>query len=366
MPKAVTVLGEIDSKNLKITDMHEHTLADFSNYNQVYKNSFAPIDDKFLSISQENMYYLRKGYFYLSSDCMHLDSVELLEKEIEFFKNSGGSTILDVSPTGVRGSVKDIAKISKSTGVNIIVSTGLYADKFWPACCQNKSVEQLVSFMKGEIENGIDGTDIKAGLVKIACNSFNENEQKSLKAGAITAADTGYSFCLHTGGWTEVYLGIEDTKKMLSEVFKQGVKPERVLACHMDMFIKECLLSNLIKDRQNSSNINLDSLKEILDTGTNIVFDFFGISANCESVGFVELSDYERISAILELFQAGYSKQILFGSDVYVKIFYRHFGGNGYTRILDYVVPTLKEYGAKEEDIQNVLVNNPIRLLSVK
>lgn len=364
MGKVMTVLGQINSDELKFTDMHDHILIELLPYTQVYKNSFPAIDKKYLTISDENMYYLRKGYFYLSPECMRLDDAELATKELNLFKEAGGKTILECSPTGIRGDIRQIKQISINTGLNIVASAGMYADRFWPQKCQEMRVNELVKHMKSEIEVGIDGTDIKAGQVKIACNSLNDNEKRALQAGAITAFETGLPLQIHTGGWTDVFIDTNDTLKMLDIAFNEGVKPERIITCHMDSFIKEYDIVKIIKDHDNAAKLNLDPIKRILDKGVTIVFDFFGESCNYEAADMLNPTDYDRIYALLRLFDEGYSKQIVLGSDLYIKIYYRHYGGNGYTRVLDYVVPMIRKCGAKESDIENVTVKNPAFLLS--
>ncbi|MDR1952493.1 MAG: hypothetical protein LBQ37_03145 [Elusimicrobiota bacterium] len=364
MGKVKTVLGEIDSKDLNFTDMHEHILVDLRPYVEIYKNAFPPIDEKYLTITGENMYYLRKGYFYLSPECMRLSDTDLAIKEVGYFKAAGGSTILEVSPSGIRGDIREIQKISKAAGVNVIASAGLYADKFWPKSCADMDIAHLVKYIEDEINVGIDGTDIKAGHVKIACNSLNDNEIIALKAGAVAAKETGLSMQIHTGGWTgDNFLDTNDTSKMIDMILNEGASPERIIACHMDSFIKEYDALKIIKYHDASAKLNLDPVRKILDTGVNIVFDFFGETCGYEAAGILNPTDYDRIYALLKLFELGYSKQIVLGCDLYVKIYYRHYGGNGYLRVLDYVVPMLKRSGAKKEDIDNVTINNPARLL---
>jgi phosphotriesterase-related protein len=38
------------------------------------------------------------------------------------------------------------------------------------------------------------------------------------------------------------------------------------------------------------------------------------------------------------------------------------FGGKGYSYLLDFFVPQLRKAGTREEDIQNMLKNNPLKI----
>ncbi len=62
-----------------------------------------------------------------------LDSVEDAISELKLYKAAGGSTVCDVTCVGIRLAdfrPKDLQRISRETGVNILVGTGFYVDSF--------------------------------------------------------------------------------------------------------------------------------------------------------------------------------------------------------------------------------------------
>jgi hypothetical protein len=61
---------------------------------------------------------------------------------------------------------------------------------------------------------------------------------------------------------------------------------------------------------------------------------------------------------------AGYSSQIVLGTDIYLKIFTRRRGGEGCTRLIGFVVPTLHRLGVAPVHITAMSVDNPARILS--
>ncbi|MCP4749787.1 MAG: hypothetical protein GY866_02750 [Proteobacteria bacterium] len=66
----------------------------------------------------------------------------------------------------------------------------------------------------------------------------------------------------------------------------------------------------------------------------------------------------------VSLIKAGYSSQIVLGTDTFIKTLLRSFGGEGYCRLTDDVVPTLTRIGISDTDIQAITVDNPGKLLS--
>jgi phosphotriesterase-related protein len=75
-------------------------------------------------------------------------------------------------------------------------------------------------------------------------------------------------------------------------------------------------------------------------------------------------TDRERITAILELCNQGYDKQVVISQDVFLKKHLTRYGGQGYAFILKYIVPALEYAGVSDKHIRNMLVENPKRLLS--
>ncbi len=74
--------------------------------------------------------------------------------------------------------------------------------------------------------------------------------------------------------------------------------------------------------------------------------------------------DWQRLAGLVALIEAGYSSQIVLGTDTFVKILTRRYGGAGYCRLTDYVAPMLEGLGVSDDDIRQVTVENPARLLA--
>ena len=89
--------------------------------------------------------------------------------------DAGISTLLDMTIVGLGRDVSRIARVAALTDLNIIVATGLYVlnDIAQPFFYSGPGTvlggpEPLVDLFVGDIEEGIAGTGVKAGVLKCA------------------------------------------------------------------------------------------------------------------------------------------------------------------------------------------------------
>ena len=364
MPHIMTVLGPIPPEDLGFASMHEHILLDASAMRHraiamLGENPDAPVaaDDR---VSIENIGYHRHDIT-LTWDNLIMDDEALLTGEIADFKASGGSAMAEMSPTGLRNNVSGLKSISEKTGVHIITSTGLYAEYTWPERFAAMSIEDYTGFMLKEFDEGIDGTGIKPGHIKFAVedNDVTPQDEKMLRAAARVSNGTGMSGTFHSG----ILFTEEGVRRMIKILLDEGIAPDRALLCHMQMFLQPMNMETLVLD-PDSCRPNMDMLKEILDKGLNICFDCFGHNWDLEALGLFPCTDLHRIAGIVELVKAGYAAQIVVGTDLFVKIHTRRYGGESYSRLTNFVKPTLEKLGVSEKDVRLITEENPARILA--
>ena len=109
-----------------------------------------------------------------------------------------------------------------------------------------------------------------------------------------------------------------------------------------------------------------DILRELLDQGANLSAECFGHNWNLELRGFVMQTDWQRMAGVLALIKEGYSPQLVLGTDTFLKIVTRRYGGEGYCRLTEFVLPTLKEFGVSDFDVRQITIENPARLLAIE
>ena len=66
----------------------------------------------------------------------------------------------------------------------------------------------------------------------------------------------------------------------------------------------------------------------------------------------------------MSLIREGYTRQLVLGTDTFVKILLRRFGGDGYCRLTNFVVPSLESVGISAQEIRQITIDNPARILA--
>lgn len=361
--KVMTVTGEIDAGTLGFTDIHEHILIDASFYAKrdlaALKAAGAPIPDT--SYTLENMADQKQGIFALSAENFScLDYNEALF-ELKKYKELGGESMVEVTPFGLRVDIRQTKRLSEESGIKIITATGVYAEGAWKEW-EDLSVDELSKKFIEEITVGIEGTDIKAGIIKAAGNAMTELEKKAIKAGAKAQKATGRPMAIHTGAM----LCLDDTLEMVRIALSEDIEPDKLIMCHMDQNLpKSNKIVDYINDFDNTMKLNLDQLKRIMDQGVNISFDCFGCNYNLEKMGIFVANDYDRLRALISLIKDGYGDKIMLGSDVFLQSGHVKQGGCGYTRLHKFAIPTMQAAGVSDSDIEKLTILNPARYLGV-
>ena len=131
------------------------------------------------------------------------------------------------------------SEASEATNVHIVLCTGFYyevefgtywvkraEDAIWPFVVAS-SVEELAQFCVRDIVEGLHGTAVRAGAIKLGSDDpeMTEAERKAFLAGARAQKATGVPITTHCTG-----LGTETTQLSLLE--REGVDLNRVIIGH--------------------------------------------------------------------------------------------------------------------------------------
>ncbi len=364
MAEIQTVLGPIDATNLGLTSMHEHILYD----GRIYRQRFV---DMGLSSDQDNIFVkandevtlenisLHKQNFNLTWDGVSMHDEQVMTAEMTDFKTSGGSAMIDVSVPGLRTDITASKRISEKSGVHIIATTGLYSEDCWPEKFRFMSTAEYRNYMLDEIENGIDGTDIKPGHLKLAVEGApSEQEIKMLHALAEVSGETGLSVSIHHG----VMMEHDQVRKIMDIVEEAGIDPSRTLMCHMQNSLA-CNDLKTLAHNPASRDLELDFNKEVMDRGFIAGHDCFGHDYKADAFGWQPTAEWQMLVAIYELCKAGYANRIVLGTDTFMKILTRRFGGGGYCHLTNSVLPNLEMIEVSKADIEQMTIKNPERIL---
>ncbi|MBV9515879.1 MAG: phosphotriesterase [Mycobacteriaceae bacterium] len=253
---------------------------------------------------------------------------------------AGIHTIVDLTVIGLGRSIPRLQRVPMTEPLNIVVATGIYDLFDIPPYFKFRTTEVLVDHFVREIEEGIGDTGVRAGILKCATDEagVTPGVEKILRAVARAHMRTGAPISTHTHAGTRRGL---DQLKVFAE---EGVDPRRVVIGH------------------SGDTTDLDYLLAVADSGAYLGMDRFGIDS---------LLGYDdRVATVARLCSGGRANQIVLSHDASCYIDYfrggrppKALGNWHYLHISRDVIPALKARGVTTEQIDQMLVTNPRRVL---
>ncbi|MBW4438900.1 MAG: hypothetical protein KME04_17315 [Pleurocapsa minor GSE-CHR-MK-17-07R] len=298
-----TVRGDIDPAQLGFTHLHEHLIG-------------RPLDGE----PDEDLY---------------LPSEERAVEEMRLFAAAGGRAVVEMSPADYGRDAAALKRISEATGVHIISVTGYIKGKSAEPLASGKTVTQIADEMIRDIHEGIDGTGVRAGILKAGSskNKITDTEAKIFAAVAIAQRETGAPVSTHTEAGT---MALEQVT-LLRE---GGVPVERILIGHLDRLM------------------DWEYHVALANTGVTFGYDQFAKEKY--------YPDKTRIEFVVRMVLAGFRDQLALSMDIARKSYFTSYGGGpGFTFMLERVVPWLREAGLSEDDLDALFVRTPMRLLTI-
>lgn len=257
------------------------------------------------------------------------------DETIEEFKelyDLGVRNIIDVTACGMGRNVDYVNEVAEKSKINIIQSTGFYKEPFLPDFVYEYTVEELKDFMVNEIQNGIDGTNTKAGVIGeigTSKDSFEEMEKKVFEAAIKAHLETGTIISTHTSLGT---MAREQAKLFI----ERGVNPKKVIIGHQDL------------------SEDLEQIKYLINEGFWVAFDTIGKNNY--------VLDTEKIKFLVDLQENNMIDSIVMSMDITRKSNMKYMGGIGYTYLFTDFVPMMKEAGITDESINKIFVENPKKI----
>ena len=343
--KAQTVLGLVSPEDLGITLPHEHLICDGTTW--FYEPEEA--SEKRMvhhPVTMDILWWLRYHPFQNYDDCQLLDEGTAID-EVLIYKAFGGKSIVEVTIRGLRPDPLAVARVSRMTGVNIIMGTGYYVEKAYPSNINmnTKSEEEIAQELVNDIIEGFGNTAVHAGIIgEIGCSwPLTDNEKKVLRAAARAQKATGAAINVHPGQNEEAPM---ECIRVLKEA---GADLGHTIMSHVD---------RAVRDSRNRL--------ELAKTGCCIEYDLFGREGYYPSrLRVLDVpNDAQRINELKELSDRGYQNQLLVSHDNWTKSSLCRYGGWGYAHILRDAVPVMRIKGFSQELIDKMLISNPKRLLT--
>ncbi|MFF1687837.1 MULTISPECIES: phosphotriesterase [unclassified Streptomyces] len=322
MAMVETVRGPVDSAALERTYMHEHIFVLSPDVQQNYPREWG---DEGTRVA---------------------DAVDKLGA----LRAQGVRTVVDPTVIGLGRYIPRIQRVAEQVpDLNIVVATGCYTYEDVPFFFHHRGPalneaagmevpDPMVDMFVGDIEDGIAGTGVKAGLLKCAIDEpgLTPGVERVMRAVAEAHLRTGTPITVHTHPGTRTGL---EVKRVLCD--EEGVDPSRIVLGH------------------SGDTTDVDHLSELAEAGFVLGMDRFGIN--------LETTFEARAETVVEMCRRGYADRMVLSQDASCYIDWIDpavmplLPQWHYLHIQDEVLPYLERRGVTEEQVDTMLVDVPRR-----
>jgi phosphotriesterase-related protein len=265
---------------------------------------------------------------------------------LKFMQELGCNSIMCCTTKYFGRDVKLLQKISEASGMHLIANTGYYGaanDRYIPEFAFKASANEIAKLWVDEFTDGIDGSDIKPGFIKVGIDNgpLSEIDAKLVRAGAICHKATGLTLQVHTGD------NIDAVNKQLSILREEGVSPAAWVWIH-------------------AQNVkNKEDLLPAAEKGAWISLDALRTANYYEQRNGATFTVDRHLELLLFLKEKGYLNQVLLSHD-----------GSSYPQqgkskrtfevLFTTFIPMMKVAGISDDEIHQITVENPTKAYSIR
>ena len=301
MTSVQTALGPVPGEQLGVTLSHEHLFVDSAG--------------------------LRATYPWLFDGAAH---VEHAVAELREAREAGVQTIVDVTTPDLGRAPEMIREAAERSGVHVIVATGIWLDV--PRALRDATAEEFAAIFVHEIEDGLAGADIRAGVIKVANADppgIDDVQDRILRGAAQAAARTRVPVTTHTGPYS---IGREQMR-----IFADADVPPQLVA------IGHSFTGDVVY------------LREVLERGHFLSVDHFRWRRDIEG---------EVLTALAQLCSEGHASRIMLGHDHGPELYAHrphgpHDSPSPFTYVPREVRPKLEGMGVATTDLDAMLIAAP-------
>lgn len=305
--QVMTVTGLMNSSAMHNTLVHEHILVDFIGAEEINPPRWDRQD-----VIQKVLPYL------------------------EEVRAAGCHTLVDCTPNYLGRDVVLLKQLSEKSGLHIITNTGYYGgsdNHFLPPHTFTETADQLAKRWISEWQNGIEGTFIKPGFMKISVNpsTLSEVSRKLITAAALAHLKTGLTIASHTGAAIPAF-------EQMDILRSNKVHPAAFIWVHAQ---NESDWDHFVKAAQMGAWVSLDGLNDD------------NIAAYTDML--LHLKKEKCLDKVLVSHDAGWYDPGKPG------------GGElrGYTTLFRKLIPALEQEGFIETEIVQLIQKNPENAFSI-
>lgn len=250
---------------------------------------------------------------------------------------AGLGALVDLTAIGVARDIPFLREITIASGVPIVACTGWWMAPGITSYFAGMEIDALTRIMIHELTKGIGDTGIRAGIIKVATaeNHIDPLEENVLRAAARAQRETGCCISTHT---THSTMGEEQ----------------------VDLFeAEDADLSKVVIGHSDDRN-DLDYLRRLLARGVTVQFDHINVN--------LWVSDAEKVEMLATLIGEGHVERLTLSQDTVGELPGRPDDPRPFLKrrpayLLTTFLPMLRQAGVSEAAIEQIMVENPARLL---
>ena len=248
-------------------------------------------------------------------------------EEMKLAKADGVACIVDGGHPDMGRDINFLKQISQQSGLPIVAGGGFYTQPFYPKEIATWSEEQVFQALMKQAATEPIGCWGEIG----SWDWITKDERKVFRAVGRAAVATNLPIFTHTG------IPGKSALEQLDIFEDVGVDPKKVVIGHV---------GNLVDP-------NVEVHRAICRRGAFIGFDRQGAPG-----------DTQQVPMVIKLLEAGYANHIMIASDLSNIAQTKQSKGPGYARALTVFVPKLKEAGANEAVLKQIMNDNPRQFLA--
>ncbi len=333
--KVITARGPVEPEVLGRVLMHEHLHSDIYDW----EKQELVLTEKPISAARREL---------------------LMTEAAPFLKQCnehGCFAYVETTPPPWRAWPEFYAEVSAAANMHIILCTGFYReveqgtywvktpeDAIWPFV-RNSSVDELADYCLTELVEGINGTKVRAGAVKLGTSApeMTEAEKKAFRAGARAQKATGVHLTTHC-----TRLGAESSQLQILD--DEGVDLSRVVIGHTAGHLMD----------PDCRKVCLEWMKR----GVNFLPTNLVIGDNPERWR-------PLVEAIHEIFDAGFGEHLVLGLDCAFaserdSFKYCIVPPPPYLYMFTHTLPAFRQLGLTASEEEAIMAENPKRILPVR
>lgn len=247
---------------------------------------------------------------------------------------AGVTALVECSTVGVGRNLEVLRSLAESTAIHIIAPTGVYRDAYIPESLRELNEQDLADLWTTELSEGIAGTSIRAGFIKLAMSDDGPTtlEIRNLNAAVRASRNTGAVIASHT-------IGGKVARQEMNILEEAGLDLHRFIWIHA----------------QTEPDISI--LEEAARRGAYVELD---------TVGAPFQSQTELLETASAFIGSGFADHLLLSHDAGWYNPARpdglpEEGFRGYTALTRDFLPGLLKQGIGEEQVRLITVNNPAK-----